>query len=77
MVQRLVADTAPGAAPAAERKEVTALFADLVGYTALNGYFQRMSDAISWVTASSPISGRFGRTRGSATMPTAARAWPD
>lgn len=43
----------------AERKEVTALFADLVGYTALseqleppvlagvlNGYFQRMSDAI-------------------------------
>ena len=43
----------------AERKEVTALFADLAGYTALsehleppvlarvlNGYFQRMSDAI-------------------------------
>jgi adenylate cyclase len=43
----------------AERKEVTALFADLVGYTRLseeldppvlagmlNGYFQRMSDAI-------------------------------
>jgi adenylate cyclase len=60
VVQRLVADGAtPGAAPAAERKVVTALFADLVGYTALserlepdalarvlNGYFQRMSDAI-------------------------------
>ena len=60
VVQRLAADTAmPGTAPAAERKVVTALFADLVGYTALserlepailarvlNGYFQRMSDAI-------------------------------
>jgi len=59
VVQRLVADTVPGTAAAAERKVVTALFADLVGYTALserlepailarvlNGYFQRMSDAI-------------------------------
>ena len=48
-----------GPETAAERKVVTALFADLVGYTAmserlepaalarvLNGYFQRMSDAI-------------------------------
>jgi adenylate cyclase len=60
VVQRLVADgVAPGTEPTAERKVVTALFADLVGYTALserlepavlarvlNGYFQRMSDAI-------------------------------
>jgi class 3 adenylate cyclase len=59
VVQRLVTDTAPGTEPAAERKVVTALFADLVGYTAmserlepavlarvLNGYLQRMSDAI-------------------------------
>jgi class 3 adenylate cyclase len=60
VVQRLVVDRAtPGTAPPAERKVVTALFADLVGYTALserleptvlarvlNGYFQRMSDAI-------------------------------
>ena len=60
VVHRLVADgVTPGAEPAAERKVVTALFADLVGYTALserleppalarvlNGYFQRMSDAI-------------------------------
>ncbi len=60
VVQRLVADrTTPESAPAAERKVVTAMFADLVGYTALgerlepailarvlNGYFQRMSDAI-------------------------------
>jgi class 3 adenylate cyclase len=61
VVQRLVADgVTPGAnEPTAERKVVTALFADLVGYTALserleppdlarvlNGYFQRMSDAI-------------------------------
>ena len=60
VVQRLIADgvTAGTQAPA-ERKVVTALFADLVGYTAmserlepavlarvLNGYFQRMSDAI-------------------------------
>jgi adenylate cyclase len=56
VVQRLIADRAD-AGP--ERKVVTALFADLVGYTAmserlepavlarvLNGYFQRMSDAI-------------------------------
>ena len=59
VVQRLADRTTPGAAPAAERKVVTALFADLVGYAALserlepailarvlNGYFQRMSDAI-------------------------------
>jgi adenylate cyclase len=60
VVQRLVADgVGPGAQAVAERKVVTALFADLVGYTALserlepavlarvlNGYFQRMSDAI-------------------------------
>jgi class 3 adenylate cyclase len=60
VVQRLIADgTMPGTEPVAERKVVTALFADLVGYTAmserlepailarvLNGYFQRMSDAI-------------------------------
>jgi class 3 adenylate cyclase len=60
VVQRLVADGV-GTSPetTAERKVVTALFADLVGYTAmserlepaalarvLNGYFQRMSDAI-------------------------------
>jgi len=57
VVQRLADRTAT--APAAERKVVTALFADLVGFTALserlepeplarvlNGYFQRMSDAI-------------------------------
>ena len=56
VVQRLVAD---GADHGPERKVVTALFSDLVGYTAmserlepavlariLNGYFQRMSDAI-------------------------------
>jgi class 3 adenylate cyclase len=62
VVQRLVADgVTPGTEAAAgyEYKVVTALFADLVGYTAmseklepaeqarvLNGYFQRMSDAI-------------------------------
>jgi adenylate cyclase len=60
VVQRLVADgVPPSTEPVAERKVVTALFADLVGYTALserlepavlarvlNGYFQRMSDAI-------------------------------
>jgi class 3 adenylate cyclase len=56
VVQRLIADRAD---TEAERKVVTALFSDLVGYTAmserlepdvlarvLNGYFQRMSDAI-------------------------------
>jgi class 3 adenylate cyclase len=56
VVQRLIADSAD---TGAERKVVTALFADLVGYTAmserlepavlarvLNGYFQCMSDAI-------------------------------
>lgn len=56
-VDQLATDSA--AASNAERKEVTALFADLVGYTRLseeldppvlarilNGYFQRMSDAI-------------------------------
>lgn len=49
-----------GGEPPAERKVVTALFADLVGYSALsgqleppvlarvlNGYFQRVSDAVS------------------------------
>lgn len=60
VVQRLVADRATSeSVPDAERKVVTALFADLVGYTALserlepailarvlNGYFQRVSDAI-------------------------------
>jgi adenylate cyclase len=60
VVQRMVADgVTPGSGPPAERKVVTALFADLVGYTALserlepavlgrvlNGYFQRMSDAV-------------------------------
>lgn len=60
VVQRLVADGVTMSPEAtAERKVVTALFADLVGYTAmserlepaalarvLNGYFQRMSDAI-------------------------------
>ena len=60
VVQRLVADgVGPGAQTAPERKVVTALFADVVGYTALaeklepavlarvlNGYFQRVSDAV-------------------------------
>jgi adenylate cyclase len=60
VVQRLVADgVEPGAQVGAERKVVTALFTDVVGYTALaegldpavlarvlNGYFQRVSDAI-------------------------------
>jgi class 3 adenylate cyclase len=60
VVQRLVADGVKASPEtAAERKVVTALFADLVGFTAmserlepvvlarvLNGYFQRMSDAI-------------------------------
>lgn len=60
VVQRIVADgVRPGTEVPAERKVVTALFADLVGYTVmserlepavlarvLNGYFQRMSDAI-------------------------------
>lgn len=60
VVNRLVADgLQAGAELPAERKVVTALFADLVGYTAMserlepaalarivNGYFQRMSDAI-------------------------------
>ena len=57
VVDRLITG---GPTATAERKEVTALFADLVGYTAiserlepaqlariLNGYFQRMSDAIT------------------------------
>lgn len=56
VVQRLIANRDDAGA---ERKVVTALFSDLVGYTAmserleptvlarvLNGYFQRMSDAI-------------------------------
>jgi adenylate cyclase len=60
VVQRLIADgMGPQGETKAERKVVTALFADLVGYTALseklepvvlarvlNGYFQRMSDAV-------------------------------
>jgi class 3 adenylate cyclase len=60
VVNRLVADGVAGLAEMpAQRKVVTALFADLVGYTALserleadalarvlNGYFQRMSDVI-------------------------------
>ena len=60
VVQRLVADgVGPGAHTTPERKVVTALFADVVGYTALseqldpavlarvlNGYFQRVSDAV-------------------------------
>lgn len=57
VVERLVAG---GAEASAERKEVTVLFADIVGYTALserleppllvlvlNGYFQRMCEAIA------------------------------
>ncbi len=57
VVDRLLTD---GAEAAAERKEITALFADVVAYTSLaerleapvlarilNGYYQRMSDAIS------------------------------
>jgi class 3 adenylate cyclase len=57
VIDRVVTD---GRDAAAERKEITALFADIVGYTALseqlepkvlarllNGYYQRMSDAIS------------------------------
>jgi adenylate cyclase len=60
VVQRLIADgVKTGPEVAAERKVVTALFADLVGFTemrerlepavlarVLNGYFQRKSDAI-------------------------------
>lgn len=59
VVQRLIADGTAQRETKAERKVVTALFADLVGYTALseklepvvlarvlNGYFQRMSDAV-------------------------------
>ena len=59
VLQRLIADGVTPGAEAAERKVVTALFADLVGYTALserlepavlarvlNGYFQCMSDAV-------------------------------
>ncbi len=60
VVQRLISDRGtPEGESTAERKVVTAMFADLVGYTAmserlepavlarvLNGYFQRMSDAI-------------------------------
>lgn len=59
VVQRMIADSGPTARGAAERKVVTVLFADLVNYSGLseslepavvahllNGYFQRMSDAI-------------------------------
>jgi len=60
VVQRLVTDGAElETEPAAEHKVVTAMFVDLVGYTAmserleptvlvrvLNGYYERMSDAI-------------------------------
>jgi class 3 adenylate cyclase len=60
VVQALVADRMqPDAGPAAERKVATAMFVDLVGFTAMserldpevlmrvvNGYYQRMSDAI-------------------------------
>jgi class 3 adenylate cyclase len=60
VVQRLIADgAASDAAPLAERKVATAMFVDLVGFTALSerlepavlvrildGYYQRMSDAI-------------------------------
>jgi class 3 adenylate cyclase len=60
VVQRLIADgIALDDAPAAERKVVTAMFVDLVGFTqlterlepallvrVLNGYYQRVSDAI-------------------------------
>ncbi len=60
VVQKLIADGRGGTVEiGAERKEVTALFVDLVGYTDLterldpgdlvrimNGYYQRMSDAI-------------------------------
>jgi len=57
VIDRIATD---GLEAAAERKEITALFADIVGYTPLseqleapvlakllNGYYQRMSDAIS------------------------------
>ena len=57
VIERVIAD---GVQSQGERKEVTVLFADLVGYTALseqleppvlvrvlNGYFERMSHAIS------------------------------
>jgi class 3 adenylate cyclase len=60
VLQRLIADDVqPGTGPKAERKVATALFVDLVGFTAmserlepavlarvLDGYYQRMSDAI-------------------------------
>jgi len=59
IVQRLVAGDSVASLTVPERKVVTVLFADLIGYTAiseqleagvlatmLNGYFQHMSDAI-------------------------------
>ena len=91
VVQQLIVDGAsPDAAGMAERKIATALFVDLVGFTEmserleaatmmriLNGYYERMTEAIDEhrgrlgptpATASSPISARFSRTRGNATM---------
>jgi class 3 adenylate cyclase len=59
VVQRLIADRLTPLSDAAERKTVTSLFVDLVGYTpmaerlepavlvrVLNGYYQRMADAV-------------------------------
>jgi adenylate cyclase len=59
VVQRLIADRLTPPSEAAERKTVTSLFVDLVGYTAmserlepavlvrvLNGYYERMTDAV-------------------------------
>jgi class 3 adenylate cyclase len=60
VVQRLIAEPASDVAVAAERKLATAMFVDLVGFTALterldpavllrllNGYYQRVGDAIA------------------------------
>ena len=70
VVQRLIADgVTAGTQAAAERKVFTAMFADLVGYTALterlepaalagvlNGYFQLISDASPSTAGTSPPS---------------------